>query len=164
MLAAVAIVLGTLLLAAAAAALGILAAKSRRRAARRNRPAPEAVVRGAWQEALDHLRDHGFTPPPGATPLEIAARVPLTVGASSAAPMRALADVHSAACYGSSEPDAGEVERAWRELDALDAALDAPLGPWQRARRRLHPASLREARQPVPAGWSTAERNPATND
>ena len=164
MLAAIAIVLGAVLLAGMAGAAAIVMAKSRRRTARRNRPAPVGVVRGAWEEALDHLRDHGFDPPPGATPLEIAARAPLTVGVASAAPMRALADVHSAACYGPSEPDADEVARAWRELDALDAALDGPLGPLQRARRRLDPASLREACQPVPAGWSTAERSSATND
>src|SRR5205085_10990865 len=96
----IAVVVGAVLLAILAAAGTILFAKSRRRAARRHRQEPAAAVRGAWEEALDHLRDHGFTPPAGATALEIAARAPVVVGAGAAAPMRVLAGAHSAACYG----------------------------------------------------------------
>jgi hypothetical protein len=76
--------------------------------------------------------------------------------------MRILAGVHSAACYGGRAPDADTVDRAWREVEALDVALEDRLGPVQRVRRRLDPATLREPGQAD--GWSTAARSPATND
>jgi transglutaminase-like putative cysteine protease len=158
----IAVVVGAVLLALLAAAGTILFAKSRRRATRRSRPEPAAAVHGAWEEALDHLRDHGFSPPPGATAYEIAAQAPVVVGAGTAAPMRVLAGVHSAARYGGRPPDADTVSRAWQEVEALDAALDSELGPVQRVRRRLDPATLREPRQAD--GFSPADRSPATND
>ena len=165
---AVAVAVGLAILGALGAAAAIVIAKARRRSARRARREPAAVVRGAWEEALDHLRDHGFTPSPGATPLEIAARVPNAlggaVGGAAATPMRVLAGAHSAACYGTIPPGDGDVTLAWDQVDALDDALDTGLGPIQRMRRKLDPASLRDARQPVPAGWSAAARSPSTND
>ncbi len=162
--AAVAIVLALLGLGGFGTAATILGAKSRRRAARRRREAPAASVRGAWEEALDHLRDHGFTPPVGATPLEIAERVPAVVGAGATAPMQVLAGAQNAACYGAGEPAAADADLAWEQLGVLDAALGADLGPLARVWRRLDPATLRDSRQPVPAGWSAAARSPATKD
>jgi transglutaminase-like putative cysteine protease len=160
----IAVLAGAVLLAALAAAGTILLAKSRRREARRRRRAPAGAVRGAWEEALDQLREHGFTPLPGATALEIAASAPAETGLPIDGPMRALADAHGAACYGATEPDATAVAQAWSEVDALDAALDASLGRFARIRRRLDPGTLRDRRQPVSAGTSTDARSPATND
>ena len=136
--AVLAIVLGGLAVAGV-----VVLAKSRRRAARRGRAAAGAAIRGAWEEALDHLRENGFTPPAGATALEIAAQAPAVVGPEAAAPLAALADAHSAACYGARAPDEADVARAWSELAALETALEQPLGRWQRARRRLDPSTLR---------------------
>ena len=150
--------------AAVGAALVVLAAKRRRRAARRARLEPAEAIAGAWEEALDRLRDRGVLTTLAATSLEIAEEVPRVAGPATAEPLGRLARAHSAACYGVRAPGPTDVDDAWAQLDALEAALEGGTSRWERIRRRLDPRTLRSDRQPVPAGWLSAERSSSTND
>ncbi len=68
-LAGVALVIGAYVTA-------VLVAKRRRRDRRRNADDPARVVAGAWEEALDRLREADLTTDPALTPIETARRGP----------------------------------------------------------------------------------------
>ncbi|HEX9506713.1 MAG TPA: transglutaminaseTgpA domain-containing protein, partial [Acidimicrobiia bacterium] len=61
---------GALLLGSIGYAAIVITAKARRRTRRRRTPEPDGAVYGAWEEALDRLREADLTPDPASTPLE----------------------------------------------------------------------------------------------
>jgi hypothetical protein len=160
--------LGWILVIAALLALGVVAAlatawtrKARRRARRRAAADPAEQVAGAWAEALDGLRAARVGWSASLTPYEVADQVPARLGEGLAPPLGALAHRYTAARYGDEPPSADTVEAAWRDTDAVLAALDASLDLRTRLRSRLRVGGL--DRQPEPAGWSV-RRRPSTND
>ena len=64
----------------------VINAKSRRRARRRDAVEPTVAVQGAWDEALDKLREAHVPPDPALTPLELAAQCPAARGHRRHAP------------------------------------------------------------------------------
>jgi hypothetical protein len=143
------------------AALGIaVVRKARRRARRRAASDPSEQVAGAWAEALDGLRAARVTWPASLTPYEVAAQVPARVGGRLAPPLGSLAHRYTAARYGGPPPSPEVVAAAWRDADAVLAALSASVDLPTRVRSRLRVGA---AAQPEPAGWSV-RRRPSTND
>ena len=119
------------ILVLAAAALGLVTVgglKRRRRRARRTAPEPEARVRGAWAEAADRLVERGLGRPPSRTPRD-AARAVAEVSGAATAPLADLGEVAERAAFAGpgavGEPDA---DRAWADLDLVEAALAAEDG------------------------------------
>ena len=63
----------------------VLMAKHRRRARRRDADDPAVAVAGAWDEALDRLREASLAPDPAQTPIEVARTVPGAAGGTRGA-------------------------------------------------------------------------------
>ena len=120
----------------------VLAAKSRRRA-RRRETEPTSAVQGAWEEALDRLRDAHVEPDPALTPLELARNAPRYGATSATRPLRALARSYTIVRYGGGAASTDDADRAWAAFDELDTALNADLTRRERWRRRLDPSTLR---------------------
>ena len=120
----------------------VLTAKSRRRA-RRREAEPTSAVQGAWEEALDRLRDAHVEPDPALTPLELARNAPRYGATSATRPLRTLARSYTIVRYGGGAASTDDADRAWAAVDELDAALDADLTRRERWRRRLDPSTLR---------------------
>jgi transglutaminase-like putative cysteine protease len=132
----VAVVLG--LLALVGAYVGaVLFAKSRRRARRRHADDPTAAVAGAWEEALDRLREARVEPDPALTPLELAHDVPAHTHPAVQSPMHDLAAAYTVARYGTDAPEADTADRAWANVALLERALDTDQSLRERWRRRL---------------------------
>jgi protein-glutamine gamma-glutamyltransferase len=142
----VGIVVGVFVLLAAAYA-GTVVGLKRRRRARRREGGPAASVQGAWDEALDRLREARVPPDPALTPLELARVAPAQTTADAASPMRALARTYTTARYGTAAPAEDDARSAWESVDALERVLDDTATRGQRWRRRLDPTTLR-----VPTG------------
>jgi transglutaminase-like putative cysteine protease len=111
--------------------------RARRRAARRRRPDPSERVAGAWEEAIDQLRDLGEPRPTHRTPSEVAARAVVLVGTSAAAPLADLATAHVAAQFGSATTTDDAADSAWRALDTFRHAVRERLARPDRIRARL---------------------------
>jgi transglutaminase-like putative cysteine protease len=132
----VAVVLGLLVLVGAYVG-AVLFAKSRRRARRRHTDDPTAAVAGAWEEALDRLREARVEPDPALTPLELAHDVPARTHPAVQSPMHDLAAAYTITRYGTDAPEADTAERAWANVALLERALDTDQGLRERWRRRL---------------------------
>ena len=115
----------------------VLMAKRRRRARRRDADDPAVAVAGAWDEALDRLREASLAPDPAQTPIEVARTVPRAAGAPAARPLHDLARVYSAARYGDAVTGSDDAQEAWTSLDDLERALDDGVSWARRWRRRL---------------------------
>jgi transglutaminase-like putative cysteine protease len=137
------VVVVVLLVAAVVVAyvLVVTITKARRRA-RRRRGGPGDAVQGAWDEALDQLRDARVPTDPALTPLELARVIPQGAPAATR-PLRDLARRYTTARYGSTPPTVDDADRAWASFDALSEALESDLGWRERWRRRLDPTTLR---------------------
>jgi transglutaminase superfamily protein/uncharacterized protein DUF4129 len=133
----VVIVLALVALAVFAYVAAVLVAKRRRRTRRRETGDSARAVAGAWEEALDRLREASLATDPAHTPIEVARAVPAAVGAPTARPLHDLARAYSAARYGDALTGPDDARDAWRSLDELEGALDDGV-PWTRRwRRRL---------------------------
>ena len=141
LVALVIVALGTGLALAYLAVVAV--AKSRRRARRRHVSDPGVAVQGAWDEALDRLREANVPPDPALTPLELAQTPPRFGATAATRPLRALARSYTVVRYGDRAPTADDAEQAWESFDQLDRALDANLSRRERWRRRLDPSTLR---------------------
>jgi hypothetical protein len=120
----------------------VLFLKRRRRNRRQHATNPVFAVTGAWQEALDRLREASVMPRPAETPLDLAASVPRGTSPATAAPMHELARVYGAARYGEGAVAADDARAAWESVDELERALDDGV-PWStRWRRRLDVSTL----------------------
>ena len=86
----------------------VIGAKSRRRARRRDAAEPAAAVQGAWDEALDKLREAHVRPDPALTPLELARSAPRHGVTAATRPLRSLARSYTVVRYGAcSDVDGG---------------------------------------------------------
>jgi len=155
------VILGVVAVGILAALVTAMARKTRRRARRRAAPDPADQVAGAWAEALDGLRAARVAWPSSLTPYEVAEQVPARVGDRLADPLGALAHRYTTARYGAVPPSPEVVEAAWRDTDAVLAALHASVDLPTRLRARLRVGAV--PGQPEPAGWSE-RRRPSTND
>jgi hypothetical protein len=84
----------------------------------------QAGIKGAWREAIDRLVEQGFTPPPSATPLELAGLAAAEVGRRSVA-LATLAPLSDLATFSRHPPDPASVEWAWLLERQLATTLTA---------------------------------------
>jgi hypothetical protein len=115
--------------------LTIAAAKWRRRRLRRRAPTPLERISGGWEEFEDAVLDHGFTPGPAPTRIEVAQ----TVGGTQPFVLAAVAD---RAVLAPGEPDAEQAEQLWRSVDELRYSLDLGLTRWERIKAMISLRSL----------------------
>ncbi|HEU4849973.1 MAG TPA: transglutaminase domain-containing protein [Terrimesophilobacter sp.] len=115
--------------------LTIAAAKWRRRRLRRLAPTPLERISGGWEEFEDAVLDHGFTPGPAPTRIEVAQ----TVGGTQPFVLAAVAD---RAVFAPGEPDADQAEQLWRSVDELRYSLDLGLTRWERVKAVISLRSL----------------------
>jgi len=143
-------VLGLLLavlLAIGAYVGAVLFAKSRRRARRRDTADAATAIAGAWEEALDRLREARVEPDPALTPLELAHDVPARTHPSVESPMHDLAASYTISRYGADAPESATAEQAWASVALLERALDTDQGLRERWRRRLDVGVLTRRRR-----------------
>ncbi|MET0421295.1 MAG: DUF3488 and transglutaminase-like domain-containing protein [Acidimicrobiia bacterium] len=153
---AIALVIAIVVLAIVAVLGFIVWAKARRRA-RRRAAEPDDAVLGAWEEALDHLRDARITPDPALTPLEVGRAI--TPGAPDAIrPLHELARRYTAVRYGPLDATPDDAARAWEAVDSLGDALDASINWRERWRRRLDPSTLVRSSGTTSSGLSSSGR------
>ena len=97
---------------------------------------------GAWEEALDRLREADLAADPALTAIEVARTVPRELGAADrAAAPRARARVQHRALQRRCDR-ADDARDAWTSLDELEAALDDGVSWTRRWRRRLDLSSF----------------------
>jgi HAMP domain-containing protein len=162
-----------LVLIVAAVIAAVPLAKHVRRRARRRRIDPGGRVAGAWEEAVDRLRELGRPAPRTTTPSEHARASTTTVGEPAARSLGAVADAHTAAQFGAAPATDADADAAWDDLDEFTGALGRHLPLTTRLRARLRLAPLWPPRgqdgqrddrdQPEPVGASAA-RSSSTND
>lgn len=127
--------------------LGLKAARSRRR----RHGTPDAVVRGAWDEAVDLATDAGVRLPQNPTRHEAA----LAVALPDAVALAGRADTVDFAPW---PTDAAASEAAWTEVAAVRAGLTAGVGGWTRFRRRMSLRSLWRRRPTTGRAWPRRRR------
>ena len=115
--------------------LTIAAAKWRRRRLRRLAPTPIQRIAGGWEEFEDAVLDHGYTPGPAPTRIEVAQ----VVGGTQPFVLAAVAD---RAIFAPGEPDADQAEQLWRSVDELRYSLDSELTRWERIKALVSLRSL----------------------
>ena len=115
--------------------LTIAVAKWRRRRLRRVAPTPIERISGGWEEFEDAVIDHGFTPGPAPTRIEVAQ----AVGGTQPFVLAAVAD---RAIFAPGEPDSEQAEQLWRSVDELRYSLDSGLTRWERIRALISLRSL----------------------
>jgi hypothetical protein len=103
----------------------IAIAKWRRRRLRRLAPTPLQRIAGGWEEFEDAVLDHGYTPGPAPTRIEVAQ----AVGGTQPFVLAAVAD---RAVFAPGEPDADQAEQLWKSVDELRYSLDYNLTRWER--------------------------------
>lgn len=135
------VALGMVLLFATYVAI-VVVAKRRRRAAR-HAADPALAVQGAWDEALDRLREARLRSDPALTPIEFARVTPMRTTPETAHPMRALARTYTTTRYGDQPPVADDARAAWDSVEELERALTGSLNRRERWRRTLDPSTLR---------------------
>ena len=107
---------------------------------------PPTRSRGAWEEALDELRERARADRSDAHAARARAASSPRVHRGATRPLRDVARRYTRARYGDESPSPDDATRAWESVDELRDALGADLGWRERWRRRLDPSSLRAAR------------------
>jgi transglutaminase superfamily protein/transglutaminase TgpA-like protein len=115
--------------------LTIAVAKWRRRRLRRLAQTPLERISGGWDEFEDAVLDHGYTPGPTPTRLEIAQ----VVGGTQPFVLAAVAD---RAVFSPGEPDVEQAEQLWKSVDDLRYSLDYNLTRWERIKALVSLRSL----------------------
>jgi transglutaminase-like putative cysteine protease len=138
----VVVVLALVALSVFAYVAAVLVVKRCRRARRHDRSDPSRAVEGAWQEALDRLREASFSTDPAQTPIEVAGTVRVGDGTRATRPLHDLARAYSAARYGDAVTGPTDARDAWHSLDELEVALDEGVRWSRRWRRRLDLSSF----------------------
>jgi hypothetical protein len=113
----------------------IVAAKWRRRRLRRRAPSALQRIAGGWQEFEDAVLDHGYTPGPAPTRIEVAQ----VVGGTQPFVLAVVAD---RAIFSPGEPDEEQAEQLWRSVEELRYTLDAELSTWERIKSLVSLRSL----------------------
>lgn len=115
--------------------LTIVAAKLRRRRLRRRAPTARERIAGGWDEFQDAAVDHGYTPGPAPTRIEVA----MVVGGTQPLVLAAVAD---RAIFAPGEPDEEQANQLWRSVDELRYSLDAEKSTWERIKSLISLRSL----------------------
>lgn len=115
--------------------LVVAIAKWRRRRLRRLAPTALQQIEGGWDEFTDAVLDHGYTPGPAPTRLEVAQ----AVGGTQPFVLAAVAD---RAVFAPGEPDAEQAVQLWTAVDDLRYSLDYNLTRWQRIKVLISLRSL----------------------
>jgi hypothetical protein len=139
-----------------AAIAAVPLAKRARTRARRRRTDPSGRVAGAWEEAVDRLRELGRPAPRATTPAEHARAATATVGETAAHSLAAVADAHTAAQFGATPATDADADAAWDDVDAFTAALGRELPLTTRLRARMRVSSLR---RPDASGDARGQRD-----
>jgi hypothetical protein len=126
-----------------AAYVGTVLGLKRRRRARRRAAEPGVAVQGAWDEALERLREVGVPGDPALTPIELARFTPARTTEEAARPLHTLARTYTTARYGAVAVLEDDARRAWESVDELERALDSTSTRRVRWRRKLDPTTLR---------------------
>lgn len=115
--------------------LAVIITKWRRRRLRRRASTPLRRIEGGWDEFADAVLDHGYSPGPAPTRLEVAQ----SVGGTQPFVLAAVAD---RAVFGPGEPDAEQAVQLWAAIDDLRYSLDYELTTWQRIKVLISLRSL----------------------
>ena len=115
--------------------LTIVVAKLRRRRLRRRAPTAIQRIAGGWDEFEDAALDHGFTPGPSPTRIEVAQ----VVGGVQPLVLAAVAD---RAVFSPGDPDDEQADQLWRSVDELRYSLDADRTTWERIKSLVSLRSL----------------------
>ena len=130
------------LLVVALLPVGVAARKRRRRRARSGGSDPGARVRGAWAEATDRLLERGLARSPSTTPRD-AARAVGAVSTAAGPPLADLGELAERAAFaGPGAVGPADADRAWADLDLVEAALAAEEGPMASFIRAVDPRPL----------------------
>jgi hypothetical protein len=125
----------------------VVGAKRWRRHRRRTRGSPSHQLAMAWQELLDHVRDHGVAVATKTTRREqaqaLAAR-PLGLPDLTASARRA-----DSVMFGRDEPSPTIVNEYWAEVDDLRHQISALRTRWQRIRASLNLITFRPRSAPL---------------
>ncbi|MDQ1553129.1 MAG: hypothetical protein QOK46_207 [Microbacteriaceae bacterium] len=115
--------------------LAIVAAKMRRRSLRRRAKVPSERISGGWREFEDAVVDHGYTPPPSPTRIEVAE----AVGGMHSLVLASVAD---RAVFAPRQPNDADADQVWRSVRELRASLGVGLTRWQRIKALISLRSL----------------------
>ena len=115
--------------------LTVITAKWRRRRLRRHAPTPIQRIAGGWQEFEDAVLDHGYSPGPAPTRIEVAQ----TVGGTQPFVLAAVAD---RAIFSPGDPDDDQADQLWRSVEELRYSLDSELTTWERIKALVSLRSL----------------------
>ncbi|MCC6376105.1 MAG: transglutaminase domain-containing protein [Microbacteriaceae bacterium] len=115
--------------------LVIILAKVRRRRIRKHAPSPLLRISGGWSEFEDAVLDHGYTPGPSPTRIEVAQ----AVGGSQPFVLASFAD---RAIFAPEEPDNEDATQVWRSVDDLRYLLGGGLSRWDRIKALVSLKSL----------------------
>jgi hypothetical protein len=103
-------------------------------------------VQGAWDEAVDRLVERGIRCPSSSTPRQAAEAV-AAVSRSAAPPLADLGDLADRAAFaGSGAVVISDADRAWADLELLEASLDAEDGRVVALLRAVDPRPLASRR------------------
>ena len=127
--------LGSVLLVVGLPIAVIVALKVWRRRRRRRGP-PDHQIAGGWREVVDRAVDLGVQPPTRPTRLEGASSIGSPVAV-------ALAERADAASFGPAEPQPGDADAYWADVEAARSRLRAQMTPWQKFRALVSTRSLR---------------------
>lgn len=122
--------------------LGVMARSTlrrrRRRRARRNDPAPQVRITGAWAEALAAATAAGLPISPALTPLEqVDALARHGAPATALPPLRELARLYGENTFSAHPPTADASASAWSAADEVAVTLNGGVGLRERTRRAI---------------------------
>lgn len=120
----------------------ILAAKARRRRRWRRAGSPSARVVGAWNEAVDRLRERRVPLSGAMTADEVVDTAARLLGPASPAALRPLAAAADSALFGSRQPDRQVADAAWSWAREVAGELKGSASWWRRPVFALNPLPL----------------------
>ena len=133
--------------------VAVVLTKRRRRAKRRRATPPSARILGAWDEAVDRLRERGLPPTGSLTATEVVDAAAGVTSAETAGCLLPLCGALNRALYHPGGGRPGAAEEAWDAVDAFEDHLAASVGWVPRVAAVLDPRPLwRVHARPAPVG------------